>query len=280
MTRASATEDSDRSIAMPAPQKPMALRGLHHMMLPRLDTHSPSLRGHLDSTAAKRVLNGAGSRSPVCRKSGSLPQLSPVIEDVQSMGYRHCFQSGEEEAVMELMEIMRSHRAHAAVPAAVPLPSARKRKSSVPNLFEVGTEDDAEFAEAVVPILEPPRLACTPFKPAAIRIDVTEVPADDIDFRVIGSPVSRTKNPVPFNSPFLGRQKTNAHQTALSPRLCRGESGVELGLLSPSPELKASMIVRTSNRLVDLVSVPVMHGRPRSKSVTDIDGRIRLAFAY
>ncbi|TPX56301.1 hypothetical protein PhCBS80983_g04620 [Powellomyces hirtus] len=290
---------SDASIAMPAPKKPLALRGLHHMLVPRLDTSSPSLNPNSSDNSAvwtghcKCLAPSRGSS----RKEAIV--LSPLHEDVESPS-KSSYGYGDDAAVAELMEILgtRKNDEQQPAPSDTPASMGHQRKSSVPYLFQ-GPEGFMPADAPDAPIVVPPRLSGTPFKPTDRRSENDnsyQVPAaPSSGTHTTGhSPVSRARNPLPFNSPFLNRRRAPSPLTvptagSASP-LQKRDSHAELGLLSPSPEPRAGpyFFHRPPNpiqtRLADLscaaagTLVESPH-RPRSKSVTDLDGRIRIAFA-
>ncbi|KND03005.1 uncharacterized protein SPPG_02076 [Spizellomyces punctatus DAOM BR117] len=276
------SDETERFIAMPAPHKPLALRSLH-MLVPRIDTSSPSCKGiPMQDAQNKRPTMGTGRHSILTRKD-SLP-LSPLIEHVEKGSKSFSF-PGDDDAVAELMEIVGLRRPNAPSPVShlVETPLLNKRRnSSVPQLFEMehGQDDSGDTRS---PVIEPPRLSETPFKPTARKGYYDEPLSPCSELRMTDrSPVSRTRNPIPFNSPFLNRRRM-ASPLAVSPTIVRREPGVELGLLSPSPELRTPFIFRSTNpvpsRLAEYSCSVDVQGRPRSKSVTDLDGRIRMAFA-
>ncbi|TPX58765.1 hypothetical protein SpCBS45565_g07919 [Spizellomyces sp. 'palustris'] len=284
------SDETERFIAMPAPHKPLALRSLH-MLVPRIDTSSPTCKGiPMQDSQNKRPTMGTGRHSILTRKD-SLP-LSPLIEHVEK-GSKSLFAvpksfsfPGDDDAVAELMEIVglrRPNRASSPVSHLVEPPLLNKRRnSSVPQLFEMENGQD-DSRETRSPVIEPPRLSETPFKPTARKGYHDEPLSPCSELRMTDrSPVSRTKNPIPFNSPFLNRRRM-ASPLTVSPTIARREPGVELGLLSPSPELRPPFIFRSTNpvptRLAEYSCSFDVQGRPRSKSVTDLDGRIRMAFA-
>ncbi|KAI8826771.1 uncharacterized protein EV422DRAFT_511385 [Fimicolochytrium jonesii] len=323
----SETSMYDRGIAMPAPQKPFLLRTLqHNMLVPRLDTYSPSLEKSYsgggggaggegiqqNSSVVPRQQQKRGPAARVSIRRYNSP-LSPLKENTETDD----FYSGEDAAVAELMEIMGMQPLRRNIvedddeqeeneedennppPPTKRRPGGHTRKSSVPALFQPHDTDPTPTTTLTpqhpsLAILQPPRLASTPFRP----VPTTPPPADR-------SPVSRSKNPLPFNAPFLNRYR------APSPLVSSPQqqldftfaTGAELGLLSPSPD--HTRVVGNGNgngngnatgvgpyqqqqrpmnpmvnRMVDIVCANVGGSvRPRSKSVTDLDGGIRLAFA-
>ncbi|KAJ3002211.1 hypothetical protein HKX48_002472 [Thoreauomyces humboldtii] len=189
--------------------------------------------------------------------------------------------SSDDAAVAELMEILRVHRFPSPERNAAPSTYVRERKSSVPYLFHptASTVHSASVNGGGSAIVAPPRLAGTPFRPDAHALLPPPPPSPASS--TPSSPVSRAKNPIPFNSPFT-RHVASTGSSA---------SGDLLGLLSPSPEPRPLMFygARPQNPAHSriLLEGPFACAgdgdrfmeRPRSKSVTDLDGRIRIAFA-
>ncbi|KAI9106107.1 hypothetical protein DFS34DRAFT_682163 [Phlyctochytrium arcticum] len=302
------------------------------------------------SFAPRRL--GIATNKQVSFRAACESPLSPLVENMEKTMYSKSYpqSSGDDDALAELMEIVGTRRSAASSPAAssrkaVDYPANfnpnRRRSSTVPDLFPTSgnglqdlldkedasdrtdsdndtNEDDHSTMRRSSNILEPPRLATTPFRPTAIRTDMLSSNNDaasgvyGASLRVTQpSPVSRSKNPLPLNSPFLGRRRAGAASPSHSPTYMAGRgtaalnssnNGVELGLLSPSPEPKLyyhsthalhqanaqhPVFYRSVNpipaRLADLVGAYYgatdFHARPRSKSVTDLDSRIRMAFA-
>ncbi|KAJ3057400.1 hypothetical protein HK097_007579 [Rhizophlyctis rosea] len=267
----------DRNIFMPAPRKPVVAGTASHMVIPRLDASTPArfsqtaaggaeemdagecLRRAVFSSAGKLggVTKGAGklgSAVAASRPVGvnvwsdlapSTEPLTPVNENMEKGEEEDGFGSdySEDDAYAELLEIVTKPKAHVlvnfnspAIPRDAPPKGHRRRKSSVPSVF-FGMESHMErFAAMHGPSVgvEPPRLAKTPFRPKEGEMLAPPV----ADLRLMGSsPVSRAKNPVPFNSPFFNQLQNAMHSRPESPHVSYNshQSGVELGLLSPSP---------------------------------------------
>ncbi|KAJ3042949.1 hypothetical protein HDV00_006256 [Rhizophlyctis rosea] len=260
------TDPEERSVIMcPAPRKPVTAP-TSHMLVPRLDASTPaklSGSGPEDMDAAdclrKAVLNSSASLrgmrgssgmgklghptppvrpTPLSTWSDLAPvgePLTPVNENMENAESEDGFSSdySEDDAYAELLEIVSKPKAHVLMNFNSPVSrdgakGHRRRKSSVPSVF-FGMEASLERFAAMhgpsvgaEPRMEPPRLSKTPFRPKE-----SDSLTPGADLRILGtSPVSRTKNPVPLNSPFCNKVQTVTYNH---------EPGVELGLLSPSP---------------------------------------------
>ncbi|KAJ3144560.1 hypothetical protein HDU89_008172 [Geranomyces variabilis] len=302
---AATSSASSSGIAMPLPVKPRAVLMRTHMLVPRLDTSSPSLSSPSSSSSFSLFSGQLPQPQTVSSTSSSLarPQqlnanlraarservgLSALRENVESLTSHHrSFSFGEDDAVAELMEILGCQPpppapSSGASTSSSPQQARRTRKSSVPYIFHADPSAAASASALDMSIAAPPRLASTPFRPSSPS-----------------SPVSRSKNPLPFNSPFMPRSSSNRSS---SPRTAaaavagvlppgapvRRDSVAELGLLSPSPEPRnvAAMFHRPANNPLQWASGVASDAcsteggfRARSKSVTDVDGRMRIAFA-
>ncbi|KAI8905753.1 hypothetical protein DFJ77DRAFT_209230 [Powellomyces hirtus] len=257
---------------------------------------------HLHRNARPQETLGSASKCLAPSRGSSRKEaivLSPLHEDVESPS-KSSYGYGDDAAVAELMEILgtRKNDEQQPAPSDTPARMGHQRKSSVPYLFQ-GPEGFMPADVPDAPIVVPPRLSGTPFKPTDRRSENDnsyQVPAAPYSgTHTTGhSPVSRARNPLPFNSPFLSRRRAPSPLTVptagSASSLQKRDSHAELGLLSPSPEPRAGpyFFHRPPNpiqtRLADLscaaagTFVESPH-RPRSKSVTDLDGRIRIAFA-
>ncbi|KAJ3088238.1 hypothetical protein HK102_009193 [Quaeritorhiza haematococci] len=172
----------------------------------------------------------------------------------------------------------------------------KRRRSSVPFFFPTQALSDDEHAEDdggewsrklkskdSIPI-EQPVLCKTP---RPLKVATHRLSTDGRLFTA-ASPIHRTRNPLPLNSPFERNRRTRFHESTspysredrlVEKRQATVSARVELGLLSPSPSPSSGKNFEIQHHNFDTErtdpNVPLF--RSRSKSLADIDPK-RLSF--